>query len=272
MDKDKVLETLKVVRENSRKRNFNQTFDLIINFKELDLKKKNVDVFLNLPYPSRNIRVCGIVGEELGKKAKESCDEVILENELKKYSDKRLVKKLAKNCDFFIAQANLMGQIASIFGRVLGPLGKMPNPSLGGVLVPNAEVRPVVDKFKKSLRLMTKKEPIIKCAIGKEDMKDEEIIENFSTIYDHIVHDLPKGEHNVKSVLIKLTMGKPVKVGEKIKIEEKIEIKEGKEKEKIPKKKIVVKGQPSLKEPFKKSFTKKENVDKEKKVKVENKK
>ncbi len=214
MDKNKILEAIKFARENSKKRNFNQTFDLIVNLKDLDLKKKSLDVFLILPhFRGRSGKVCAIVGGELEKQAKEYCDEVILSDELKKYSDKKLIKKVAKNYDFFIAQANLMGQIASVFGRVLGPLGKMPNPKFGGVLLPNVNIKPVVEKFRKSVRLMTRKEPIIKTAVGKEDMKDEEISENFLAVYEHLVNDLPKKEHNVKNVLIKLTMGKPVQVG-----------------------------------------------------------
>jgi len=220
MDKNKVLATIKNVREISKKRNFDQTFDLIINFKDLDFKKNNLDVFLTLPFPKGEAKICAFVGKELEKQAKEHCDEVVVEEDFKKYSDKKLIKNLAKNYDFFIAQANLMSQIATIFGRVLGPLGKMPNPKLGGVVpgtIPN--MKPIVDKFRKSVRLMTKKEPIIKCVIGKENMKDEEIYENFHSVYDHIIHDLPKAEHNIKNVLLKLTMSKPVKVGEKVEIE-----------------------------------------------------
>ena len=247
MDKNKVLATIKNVREISKKRNFDQTFDFIINFKDLDLKKTNLDVFLTLPFPKGQAKICALVGKELVKQAEESCDGVIVEEDFKKYSDKKLIKTLSKNYDFFIAQANLMGQIATIFGRILGPLGKMPNPKLGGV-VPGTipSMKPVVDKFRKSVRLMTKKEPIIKCAIGKESMKDEEIYENFHSVYDHVIHDLPKAEHNVKDVLIKMTMSKPVRIGEKVEVEkeEKVEKKEPKkekkEKPKIPEKKIKI--------------------------------
>ncbi len=162
MDKNKVLETIKTIRENSVKRNFNQTFDLIVNFKDLDLKKTNLDLFFTLPYSrSKSIKICGVVGEELEKQAKECCDEVIVDRDLKQYSDKKLVRKISKSYDFFIAQANLMGQIASVFGRTLGPLGKMPNPKFGGVLMPGMNVKSIVDKFRKSVRVMTKKEAIM---------------------------------------------------------------------------------------------------------------
>jgi len=217
LDKKKVLECLKEARKNSKKRKFNQTVDLIINFKELDLKKNSIDSFFALPFDrKKEIKVCAIVGEELSKQAKELCDNVISGEELEKLKNNaKEVKKISKKYDVFLAQANLMGQIATIFGRILGPLGKMPNPKLGGVLMPNMDIKNVVAKFKKNIRIIVNKEAILKLAIGKEDMKDDEIMANVMSVYDNIVHNLPKGEHNVKSVLLKLTMGKVSKIGKK---------------------------------------------------------
>ena len=114
-----------------------------------------------------------------------------------------------------------MGIIATIFGRVLGPLGKMPNPKVGGVLPPVSQIKPVVDKFRKLVRVTTKKEPIIKISVGREDMTDDDIAENIYTIYEQLIHHLPKGQASIKNVLIKFTMSNPLKVGEKIKKESK---------------------------------------------------
>ena len=218
MNKNQILETLKNLRSSSKKKNFNQTVDLIINFKDLDLKKNNVDFFVNLPhFRGKKIKVCAVVDHELENQAKELCDLTILKKELDKYkNDLKLVKKVSKEYDFFIAQANLMTQVAAVFGRVLGPLGKMPNPKVGAVLPPVGQVKPVIEKFKKLVRLMTKKEPIIKIAIGKEDMEDEEIVDNVYFVYDQLIHNLPKGAGNIKNILLKLTMSKPLKIGEKV--------------------------------------------------------
>jgi ribosomal protein L1 len=43
-------------------------------------------------------------------------------------------------------------------------------------------------------------------------MSDEQILTNMQTLYDAVVHNLPKEHNNVGSVVVKLTMGKPVKV------------------------------------------------------------
>jgi len=46
-----ILEQIKNLKENSKKRNFNQTYDLIINLKDLDLKKaeNKIDEIIILP-------------------------------------------------------------------------------------------------------------------------------------------------------------------------------------------------------------------------------
>ena len=223
MEKKQILETLGNLRSISKKRKFKQSIDAVINLKELDIKKNNVDFFVSLPHSrGKEAKICAIVDSELETQAKQACDFVILKKELDKYKgDLKLVKKISKQYDVFIAQASLMGIIATIFGRVLGPLGKMPNPKVGGVLPPVGQVKPVVDKFRKLVRIATKKEPIIKISVGKEDMKDEDVAENVYTIYEQLIPQLPKGQANIKNVIIKFTMGNPLKVGEKVKKENK---------------------------------------------------
>ena len=48
--------------------------------------------------------------------------------------------------------------------------------------------------------------------VGKEDMKDEEIIDNIKTIYDQVIHHLPSERNNISSIYLKVTMGKPIKL------------------------------------------------------------
>ena len=47
MEKETIKKTLKIIKENSNKRNFKQSFDLVFNLKDIDLKKQDnkVDVF-----------------------------------------------------------------------------------------------------------------------------------------------------------------------------------------------------------------------------------
>jgi large subunit ribosomal protein L1 len=216
MDKKEVLEVLKKAREASKKRNFSQSIELIINLKNVDLKKaeQQIDFFVTLHFfRGRKVKVCALVGPEMVADAKNVCDKIITQDEFANYAkNRKLAKKLAKEFDFFIAQANLMARVAGAFGKFLGPKGKMPNPKAGCVVAPKTPLKPLIEKLQKTVKLTAKTIPIVQCLTGNETMSDEEVADNVLTVYDSVVHHLPGEENNVKSVLIKLTMGKPVRL------------------------------------------------------------
>ncbi len=216
MNKKQFEEALKKAKEGSKKRNFNQKVDLIVNLTGIDLKKpeQQVDFFAKLPHSKgRESKVCALVDAELEAKAKEACDFVVLADEFGKYAgNKKLAKSLSKGYDFFIAQASIMPKVAAAFGRTFGPRGKMPNPKAGCVVNEKTDLKALCDGLKKTIKISAKTTPLIQCAIGSEDMKESEVADNAFVIYDQIIHHLPNEKNNIKSLLIKLTMGKPVKV------------------------------------------------------------
>lgn len=221
MDKEQIQAAIAKAKDISEKRNFRQSFDLIINLRGLDVKKQEhqVDTFITLPHArGKKAKVCALVGAELETQAKNVCDSTIMSDNFEKYKDKKEVKKLANSFDFFIAQANIMPKVATAFGRFFGPRGKMPNPKSGAVVAPNANLKPLYEKLQRTVRATTKSAPLIQCAIGTEDMKPNEIAENALTVYSSLLQVLPNEKHNIRDVYIKLTMGKPVKVGEKIEV------------------------------------------------------
>ena len=65
---------------------------------------------------------------------------------------------------------------------------------------------------KRRTRIKAHISPCIKVGIGNENMPDKEIIENFNSIYSGIVNALPKKKENIKKIMVKLTMTKPIKV------------------------------------------------------------
>ena len=224
MDKQLILETLKKAKETSPKRNFKQAIDLIMVLRGLDLKKpeQNVNTFLNLHHGiGRKISVCALVGAELIPQAKEVCDEVISDQEFDKYKVKKDVRKLAEKHDYFIAQANIMPKIATVFGRVFGPKGKMPNPKAGCVVPPNANLKPVYERLQKLVRLQTKNQAVVQNKVGIEDQNEDEVADNILTIYNAVKAALPQGDQNIKSVMIKLTMSPAVKIGKQAEAEKK---------------------------------------------------
>ncbi|MEK6792525.1 MAG: ribosomal L1 domain-containing protein, partial [Nanoarchaeota archaeon] len=136
----------------------------------------------------------------------------ITKPEFARYNDKLAMKNLVKKYDFFIAHASLMPSVASSFGKVLGPTGKMPSPQLGVMMKDNAEeIKNTLVKISKSAKIRVK-EANVKIAVGKLSMADDKVIENIKSIYEGIVQALPLKVDNVKNVLIKLTMTKPIEV------------------------------------------------------------
>ena len=223
MDKELIANTLKKLKGNSPKKNFKQSIDLIINLKGLDLKKAehNLNLFITLPHGTgKTISVCALVDADMESKAKEVCNEVILSDQFARFKGKADIKKLAGKHDFFIAQASIMPKIATVFGRFLGPRGKMPNPKLGSIVPPNANIKPLCEKLTKTVNLVTKNEPTLKCRVGQEDTPDDALVDNVLTIYNSVIPKLPNENHNVKSVMLKLTMGPAFLIGKEVEAKE----------------------------------------------------
>jgi len=268
MQEEVVLEALKKLREVSPKRNFKQSVDLILSFKDLDLKKPDnqIDAFIVLHRDKgKKTKICAFTNKELEQKAKEVFDKVISESEFDVYKDKKLAKKLSKGYDFFVASSNIMPKVAMVFGKFLGPRGKMPNPKAGCVITNETNLKALNDKLQKTIHLVVKQNPFFQCLVGKEDMSDEDIKENIMTIYNSLIHLLPNEKHNINKIYIKFTMGPVVEIGKGIKVklkkkQEKQDEKENKEK-KINKEEKRIKKQEKAEE---KNKSKEKNKPKEK--------
>ena len=202
---NQLLEALKTLRAG-KERKFNQTVDLVVNLKKFDLKKTQINIFINVPHKIKEKKICAFF------EVKSPKVDTITPGEFKKYSDKKELKKLVKKYDFFIAQASVMPKVATTFGRVLGPAGKMPSPQLGILAnVSDKDVEALKGRINKSIRLRAK-ESSIKVAIGKQDMPDKEISENVMAVYESLLKALPRDKDNVKNIKLKFTMTKPVKI------------------------------------------------------------
>ncbi len=205
-------EALKKMRENSKKRKFVQTVDLIINLRDVDVKNPSNRFVLEIPLPAgrgKNVRVC-VIGKSLAEVAKELADEVVDEKTLEKIEgDKKAIKKLVKRNDFFLAEPQLMARIGKAMGRFMGPRNKMPKP-----VPPQADIKTIIERLKRSIRVVLKDSPLIQCPIGTEDMSDEDLKKNFEAVINAVIQKLPAGKQNIKSIYIKTTMGSPIKVDE----------------------------------------------------------
>ncbi len=200
------LQNALVELRKGKTRKFDQTVDLVLNLQKFQIKKEQVNIVVTVPHKLKDKKICGFL--EVPNK---SIDTIGPES-FGRYSDKKEIKKLVEKYDFFISEAKLMPKVATVFGRALGPSGKMPSPQLG-ILMNNDEkvLKELIAKINSSVKIKTK-ESSIKIAIGKQSMKDEEIVENAVTIYNAIEKVLTRGKENIKNVEIKFTMTKPVKI------------------------------------------------------------
>ncbi|MEK6873289.1 MAG: hypothetical protein AABW91_00425 [Nanoarchaeota archaeon] len=205
MESTKLEQAIELIKKD-KERKFNQSVDLIVNLRKIDLKKTQINSFVTLPHKIKEKKVCGFI------ESKSSVINTIPKSQFPIYKDKKKVKKLIKEYDFFIASAPNMPLVATTFGRVLGPAGKMPSPKLG-ILSDDSEknVKELIERINKTVRVQTK-EPSIKVSIGKLSMKENELVENATQIYNSVLNELPNGKDNIKSVIVKSTMGKPFRV------------------------------------------------------------
>jgi len=190
-----------------KKRKFIQTVDLVMNLKNFDVRKEALNTFIFIPHGSEKKLAAFFM-----KRSK--LIDTITEEDFVKYKDMKDIKKLAKKYDGFIAVAPMMGKVATKFGRAFGPMNRMPSPQCGIVPQENEDmVNDMIGKMNNSIRIKNK-EMAIKFAIGKEDMPDEELAENINVAIKELEKKLPRGKDNIKEVLIKFTMTRPIVIME----------------------------------------------------------
>lgn len=198
-------EDIKKLKEN--KRGFAQTFDMVINVSNLDLKKpeNRIRDRIKIPHKIKERRICFIV-DSLLTKAKETGKKVLTKNELD--FDKKEGKKIAKEYDFFVVEATLMPIVAKTLGKYIGPRNKLLIP-----IPPVAKnLSGVVGDLEKTISVNLVKNPVIQVPIGTDKLKDEELIENFNATYDKLKENIEGKKGMINSVYLKLTMSKPIKL------------------------------------------------------------
>src|SRR3989344_7073964 len=143
-----IQEALKELKKEEYKRNFDQSIDLIVNLRGIDLKRENVSAIVPIPNKIKDKKVCAFFNK------KSDALTTITPAEFAKYKDKKEVNNLIKEFDFFIAAAPLMPQVATTFGKYLGPAGKMPTPQLGILLNENdAAIKSLLERIDKSFKV-----------------------------------------------------------------------------------------------------------------------
>ncbi len=207
-----IINAIKEARKISKKRRFEQSFELIVAYEGLNLKDpaNRINEVLTLPNPikGKEAKICVFAEGDLALKAKEANADLVLgKAEIQKcQADKKYAKKLAKTYDFFLAQADLMPMIGRALGPYLGPRGKMPTP-----ITLSTDLPSLLSRYRHSIRIRIRNNPVVQCRVGVESMEDEKIAENIKAVLDFLKERI-KHPARVSAAYVKLTMGPPVKL------------------------------------------------------------
>ncbi len=211
----KLAEMIKEAKAVSKQRKFKQSVEMIIVFKDIDVKKGfALNEVVQLPKTSSPATVCIMATGDMGQKAKEAkADAVVGSEELDKFAaNKRASRKFIDKYDFFLADTQIMPAVGKVLGQLLGPRGKMPTP------VPfNASIESFLQRFRSSIKVRVRSSLAMSCKIGDESMENTDLSINAYTVLSAVEKKLPNGEKNLKRIIIKTTMGKPIKQIEEVK-------------------------------------------------------
>jgi len=209
VDKKKLSAALEKVLEEKGKKKFMQSVEVIVNMRGIDFSKSenrlNLDIQLPKGKGGKEQKVAVIAEEAMGAEAKKAgADLVIHPGEISSWAAKDRITDLADHY-IILAQPNLMGQVAKSLGQYLGPRGKLPRPLVG-------QVGQLIERSKKSVRIVSKGKylPTAQALVGSENMPPDDLIDNIETVYESIRGKV--GEVNMKSMYLKLTMGRPARV------------------------------------------------------------
>ena len=198
----KLKDAIQTLKKERTERKFTQTVDVIVNLKNIDMKKPENKFALDVALPhgsGKNIKVCFISDTFKDALSKTDMEDIA--------KNKKKAKTLSKDYDFFVCEAPLMPVVGKLLGKYLAPKGKMPQ-----VLAPNADSTALVERLSHSVRLRLRDAPSISTRIAKENDDESHIEENVLAVIEALKKRLPKGENQIKNIMLKLTMSKPVKV------------------------------------------------------------
>ncbi|ACP55751.1 50S ribosomal protein L1 [Saccharolobus islandicus] len=212
VDRSNIEDSLKLALspENNPKRNFVQSVEIIVTFKEVDMKKgdlklREIVVLPKPPEKSKKVLVVPTIQQlEYAKKAEPNT--ILTKEELQKLQgNKRAIKKLARQNDWFLIAPDSMALVGRILGPALGPRGKFPTP------LPNtADISEYILRFKRSTLVKTKDQPQTQAFIGTENQQIADLAENALAVLNVIES---KGyAQKIRNIYVKTTMGKVVKV------------------------------------------------------------
>jgi large subunit ribosomal protein L1 len=206
-----LAELVKKGKSQTKETKFSQSVDLVLTLKDVDPKKNdlNINETVYLPHPTtKQAKVCFIGSGDLAVRAKNAkADAVIDPSRLENYAgSKKDAKKLARSYDFFLADTALMQRIGKILGQSLGPKGKIPTP-----VPPNAPIEAMIQRMRTAIRVRSRGSLGVEAKVGDANLTEADLAENILAVVQSVTKKLPNGDRNIRTVMVKTTMGKPAK-------------------------------------------------------------
>jgi large subunit ribosomal protein L10Ae len=196
--------------KKGKKRNFLESVELQIALKNYDpVRDKRFSGTFKLPTIPRPKLLCCVLGNAAHCEQADriGVDHMSVEDLKKLNKNKKLVKKLSKKYDFFLASNNLIKQIPRLLGPGLTKAGKFPT-----LLGPSEDMQEKIDELKATIKFQMKKVMCLNVAVGNVDMDNKEIIVNSQLAANFLASLLKKQWQNIGQIYIKTSMGPSIQI------------------------------------------------------------
>jgi len=204
------LRELLVESTETKPRKFVETVELQIGLKNYDPQRdKRFSGTVRLPnVPRPKMKLCILADAAHIDQAKVISLDYMSVDDLKKLNkNKKLIKKLAKKYDAFLASEALIKQIPRLLGPGLSKAGKFPTP-----VSHSDSLDEKVAELKSTIKFQLKKVLCLGVAVGHVQMTEDQLVTNTMLSINFLVSLLKKNWQNVKSLFIKSSMGKPIRL------------------------------------------------------------
>ena len=211
LSNQQLADLVKKGKEQSKERKFTQSVEAMVTLKDVDPKKTdlNINEIIYLPHPTtKQAKVCFIGSGDLAVRARNAKANLVIDpSQLDNYGgSKREAKKLARSYDFFLADTALMPRIGKVLGQALGPKGKIPTP-----VPPNAPVETMINRMRTAVRVRSRSSLGVMSKVGDSKLTEPQLAENILAMVNAVSKKLPNGDKNIRTIMVKTTMGKPAK-------------------------------------------------------------
>lgn len=193
-----------------KKRNFTETVEVQITLKNYDpVRDKRFSGTFKLPsVPRPNLKCCMLGNAAHCEQADRiGVDHMSVEDLKKLNKNKKLVKKLAKRYNFFLASDNMIKQIPRLLGPGLTKAGKFPT-----LLSSSDDMQEKINEVKSTIKFQMKKVMCLNVAVGNVTMEKQQIIVNTQLAANFLASLLKKQWQNIGQIYIKSTMGPAIQI------------------------------------------------------------